>query len=74
MSTEVAKLGRAVKRLRMAKGFTQEALAEASGLHRTYISGIEIGKRNPTYVVLCRLLAALDSSWVDLAAEMKRET
>ncbi len=35
-----------VKKYRLALGLSQEALAEKSGLHRTYISAIECFKRS----------------------------
>ena len=38
---------------------SQEELAFRSGLHRTYISGIERGVRNPTVLVLERPAEAL---------------
>lgn len=38
--------GERVRELRMRKGLSQEAFAAACGLDRTYISGIERGKRN----------------------------
>lgn len=38
--------GSRVRELREAKGMSQEQLADVSGLDRTYISGIERGKRN----------------------------
>jgi len=46
------KFGLRIKSLREAKGWSQEDLAEHSGLHRTYISGIERGTRNPTLEVI----------------------
>ncbi len=52
-------LGKRVRELREAKGWSQERFAEVSGLHRTYISGIERGVRNPTYTVLRQMAAAL---------------
>jgi transcriptional regulator with XRE-family HTH domain len=40
------RLGGRIRALRQAKGWTQEDLAEKSGLHPTYIGGIERGERN----------------------------
>ena len=54
-----ARVGRAVQRLRNEKGWSQEALADEAGLHRTYISGIERGVRNPTLTVLEKVAKAL---------------
>ena len=38
------KFGERVRELRTKKGLSQEELAELSGLHRTYISSLELGK------------------------------
>jgi transcriptional regulator with XRE-family HTH domain len=40
------RFGNRVRQLRKARGFSQEAFADKCGLDRTYISGIERGKRN----------------------------
>jgi transcriptional regulator with XRE-family HTH domain len=40
------KFGHRVRELRKAKELSQEAFADECGLDRTYISGIERGKRN----------------------------
>lgn len=53
-------LSRNVKELRKAKGLSQEELAFASELHRTYISGVERGVRNPTITVLAKIAQALE--------------
>lgn len=53
-------LGEYLKQLRVAKGYSQEILAEKTDLDRTYISGLERGKRNPSYLTIMRLANALD--------------
>ena len=53
-------LGKNVRKYREHKGWSQERLAEVSGLHRTYISGIERGTRNPTVTIVGQLARALN--------------
>jgi transcriptional regulator with XRE-family HTH domain len=48
-----------VRRLRTAKGLSQEALAEVCGYHRTYVGGIERSERNITIATLEALAGAL---------------
>ena len=55
-----ARVGRRVQELRSGKGWTQQQLAEGAGLDRTYISGLEHGKQNPTLGALLRLARALE--------------
>lgn len=45
--------------LRKSKGFSQEDLAEACGLHRTYVGSIERGERNISIDNMERIAAAL---------------
>jgi transcriptional regulator with XRE-family HTH domain len=52
-------VGQNLKRYREAAGLSQEALAFECGLHRTYVSGVERGVRNPTVVVLAKLAEPL---------------
>jgi transcriptional regulator with XRE-family HTH domain len=52
--------------LRKRKGVSQEALAFDCGLHRTYISGVERGIRNPTVVVLAKIAKALSVDTAEL--------
>lgn len=39
-----AAFGETVRRRREAIGLSQEALADQAGIHRTYVSSIELGK------------------------------
>lgn len=60
------KLGKKVRELRKALGWSQENLEEYSGLHRTYISDIERGIRNPSLKSLEKLAKALKIKVSDL--------
>jgi transcriptional regulator with XRE-family HTH domain len=53
------RVGQNVKQARKAISLSQEALAFECGLHRTYISGVERGVRNPTVTVLEKIAGAL---------------
>jgi transcriptional regulator with XRE-family HTH domain len=60
MSDDVRRLvGRKVKRLRLAAGISQAELAARMGIDRAYVSGLELGERNPTIVTLWHLGQAL---------------
>ncbi len=52
-------LGANLKRFRKQAGFSQEGLAFECGLHRTYVSGVERGVRNPTVLILEKLAEPL---------------
>lgn len=60
------KLGLRVKEIRISKGYSQEQLAELADLDRTYIPGIESGKRNVSIVVVEKLARAFDITISDL--------
>lgn len=52
-------VGKNLKRYRKAKALSQEALAFEADLHRTYVSGVERGIRNPTVLIVSRPAEAL---------------
>ena len=60
------RVGLNLQALRRAKGLSQEELAHRSGIHQTYLSGVERGKRNPSVMVMSRIAAALDADVEDL--------
>jgi len=58
--------GKRVRDLRKKQGLSQEALALKAGLHRTYISSVERGKRNISLESIVKLVRALNCSAGDL--------
>ena len=54
-----ARLSLNMRRLRQSKGWSQEEFAHQAGLHRTYVSDLERGARNPTITVVDKLAVAL---------------
>jgi transcriptional regulator with XRE-family HTH domain len=52
-------VGRNVRQLRRAAGLSQAGLAERMGVDRAYLSGLELGERNPTVVTLWHVAQAL---------------
>lgn len=59
-------VGRNVKAIREASGLSQEEVASRARLDRTYISGIERGKRNPTVLALVDIASAMSVQLSDL--------
>jgi transcriptional regulator with XRE-family HTH domain len=65
-------LGRAIRQLREERELSIEALAAASEMHPTYLSGIERGRFNPSWGKLRSLATALEvpiSAIVDRAEQ-----
>jgi len=53
------KLAKRIKTIRTSQNLTQEQLAHKCGFDRTYISMLECGKRNPSYINLIKLCSGL---------------
>ena len=51
--------GKAVRAIRQDKKISQEELGDLCGLHRTYISDIELGKRNVSLENIDKIAHAL---------------
>ena len=58
--------GERVRVLRQARGLSQETLALAAGLDRTYIGGVERGERNISLLNIQKIAQALGVSPADL--------
>lgn len=71
------RFGRAVRRRRRELDLSQEELAERAELHRTYVSSIERGERNPSLENIEKLAKALDTSitrlFTDYGVEVEDE-
>lgn len=65
-------VGRAVRSLRRGRGLTQVELGERAELDRSYIGGVERGRRNLSVLALSRLLSAMGVGWAEFAAEIDR--
>ena len=63
------RLGRNLRRLREQKGWSQEKFAFEANIHRTYVSDIERGARNPTITVVEKLAVPLGVAASDLLSE-----
>ncbi|MCG2585970.1 helix-turn-helix domain-containing protein [Massilia sp. TS11] len=56
--------------MRKTKGWTQEDLASAASIDRSYIGGVERGERNLTFSVLCQICAALECDVAALTVDL----
>ncbi|MEJ0072485.1 MAG: helix-turn-helix transcriptional regulator [Candidatus Saccharibacteria bacterium] len=60
MSQDIRKtFGKTIRQMRTKEGYSQEAFADAAGLHRTYIGAIERGEQNVSLDNIQKLAQAL---------------
>lgn len=72
MSSEIQKeFGQTVRRIRNDKEISQEHFADLCGLHRTYMSDIELGKRNVSLENIEKIALALDMRVSELFMEVE---
>ncbi len=65
------RLGDNLRHIRQSKGLSQEKLAELTGLHRTYIGGVERGERNISLLNLVRIAEAFGVAVADLVEDIR---
>lgn len=56
----IKKFGQKLRKERLARGLSQEALAYKAGLHRTYIGMVERGEKNITLMNIKKICEALN--------------
>ena len=54
------RLGRRIRKLRQARGWSQPLLAKKSALNRTFMSDIELGKTNPSLATILVIVRKLN--------------
>ena len=64
--------GAVLREKRQEAGISQEQLADRAGLHRTYVSLIERGKRTASIEVVRRVASALGLTMVDLISATEK--
>lgn len=65
--------GRVLRRLRTEKGFSQEGLAFECGLHRTYISQLERGLKDPSLGTVFKLAKSLEIEPSEFIKQLQEE-
>lgn len=58
-------MGERIRYFRGARDWSQEDLAKLAGLHSTYISQLERGKRNPTVLAMLQICEAIEIEMAD---------
>lgn len=67
-------VGLNVQRIRREQALSQEELSFRSGFTRSYLSGLEAGRRNPTILSLEKIASALGASVEDLIHRLEKDT
>ena len=65
--------GKTIRRLRTDRGISQERFGDMCDLHRTYVSDVELGKRNVSLENIWKMALALDTRLSDLFEEVEKD-
>lgn len=68
----IKRFGDLVRSLRKRKGYSQEYLAERTGVHRTYIGMIERGEKNITLLNIQKICLALEINIEDFFIQLNK--
>ena len=69
MSSDADRLlafGQRIRQIRLSRTLSQEALADLAGFDRTYVSMVERGKRNLSFLNLCKFADAFGMTAAEL--------
>ena len=67
------RFGNTIRRIRNKKEISQEALADLCSLHRTYISDVELGKRNVSLENIEKIATALGLKISEVFMEVEKD-
>ena len=59
MKSEITNFGKRIREIRLKKKMSQGDIAKKLGVHRSYISGLERGKRNPSLLTINKMAKAI---------------
>ena len=71
MNKVCQKIGLTIRDIRLKKGMSQEEFSQFTGVHRTYISPLENGLKNPSISTLYKILNPLDISLFEFSKRTK---
>lgn len=66
MKTEILQFGKKLREVRLKKKLSQGDIARNLGVHRSYISGLERGRRNPSLLTVQKIAKAIGISAKEL--------
>lgn len=67
----LVKLGNKIRELRIARGYSQEGIADAASMGRTYMGRVERGEQNISIQNLIQIAFALNVEISDLIPKLK---
>lgn len=74
MSATRQKFGKAVRRLRTERGYSQESFADAIGVHRTFMGAVERGETNISLDNITRIAKGLKLSLAELFSHVDSDS